>query len=126
MYQTVTLSVEKDVIRVAVFKGKKITSWGTAPLSWAPGELEAANHPDPENEKPPLHGLLEELGIRTGGRLRGLLDQAGIRRGRVVMDFSLYPTFPIWLKSFLSNSSMVFHHCLIMGPFCVFPAIITP
>ena len=92
MYRTVTLSVEKDVIRVAVFKGKKITSWGTAPLNWTPGELEAANHPDPENEKPPLHGLLEELGIRTGGRLRRLLDQAGIRRGRVVMDFSLYTT----------------------------------
>ena len=92
MYRTVTLSVEKDVIRVAVFKGKKITSWGTAPLSWTPGELEAANHPEPENEKPPLHGLLEELGIRTGGRLRGLLDQAGVRRGRVVMDFSLYTT----------------------------------
>ena len=92
MYRTITLSVEKDVIRVAVFKGKKIISWGTAPLSWAPGELEAANHPEPENEKPPLHGLLEELGIRTGGRLRGLLDQAGFRRGRVVMDFSLYTT----------------------------------
>lgn len=92
MYRTVTLSVEKDLIRVAVFKGDKITAWGTAPLSWAPGELEAANHPEPENEKPPLHALLEELGIRTGGRLRGLLDQAGIRRGRVVMDFSLYTT----------------------------------
>jgi len=92
MYRTVTLSVEKDVIRVAVFKGKKITSWGTAPLSWTPGELAAANHPEPENEKPPLHGLLDELGIRTGGRLRGLLDQAGVRRGRVVMDFSLYTT----------------------------------
>ena len=92
MYRTVTLSVEKDVIRVAVFKGKKITSRGTAPLNLTPGELEAANHPEPENEKPPLHGLLDELGIRTGGRLRGLLDQAGVRRGRVVMDFSLYTT----------------------------------
>ena len=92
MYRTVTLSVEKDVIRVAVFKGRNITSWGTVPLSWAPGELEAANHPEPKKEKPPLHGLLDELGIRTGGRLRGLLDQAGVRRGRVVMDFSLYTT----------------------------------
>ena len=92
MYRTVTLSVEKDVIRVAVFQGNKVTHWGTAPLNWTPGELEAANHPDPQNDKPPLHGLLEELGIRTGGRLRGLLDQAGIRRGRVVMDFSLYTT----------------------------------
>ena len=87
-----TLSVEKDVIRVAVFKGKNITSWGTAPLSWALGELEAANHPEPEKEKPPLHGLLQEMGIRTGGRLWGLLDQAGLRRGRVVMDFNLYTT----------------------------------
>ena len=92
LYRTITLSVEKDVIRVVVFKGKEITSWGTAPLSWTTGELEAANHPEPEKEKPPLHGLLDELGIRTGGRLRGLLDQAGVRRGRVVMDFSLYTT----------------------------------
>ena len=92
MYRTVTLSVEKDVVRVVVFKGRKITSWGTAPLSWAPGELEAASHPEPEKEKPPLHGLLNDLGIRTGGRRRGLLNQAGIRRGRVVMDFSLYTT----------------------------------
>ena len=92
MYRTITLSVEKDVIRVAVFKGKNITSWGTAPLSWALGELEAANHPEPEKEKPPLHGLLQEMGIRTGGRLWGLLDQAGLRRGRVVMDFNLYTT----------------------------------
>ena len=92
MYRTVTLSVEKDLIRVAVFKGNKIISWGTTPLNWTPGELEAANHPEPEKEKPPLHGLMDELGIRTGGRLRGLLDQAGIRRGRVVMDFSLYTT----------------------------------
>ena len=92
MYRTVTLSVEKDVVRVVVFRGKKITSWGTAPLSWAPGELEAAGHPEPEIEKPPLHGLLEDLGVRTGGSRRGLLNQAGIRRGRVVMDFSLYTT----------------------------------
>ena len=36
------------------------------------------------------------------------------------------PTFPIWLKSFLSNSSMVFQPLSNYGPFCVFPAIITP
>ena len=36
------------------------------------------------------------------------------------------PTFPIWLKSFLSNSSMVFQPSSNYGPFCVFPAIITP
>ena len=38
----------------------------------------------------------------------------------------LKPTFPIWLKSFLSNSSMVFQPLSNYGPFCVFPAIITP
>ena len=108
MYRTVTLSVEKDVIRVAVFKGRNITSWGTVPLSWAPGELEAANHPEPKKEKPPLHGLLDELGIRTGGRLRGLLDQAGVRRGRVVMDFSLYTTLMRHLQVRLVRDSGLF------------------
>ena len=36
------------------------------------------------------------------------------------------PTFPIWLKSFLSNSSMVFQPLSNYGPYCVFSAIITP
>ena len=62
MYRTVSLSVEKDVIRVAVFKGRNITSWGTVPLSWAPGELEAANHPEPKPESTD--------GRRVGGLLK--------------------------------------------------------
>ena len=39
---------------------------------------------------------------------------------------TLKPTFPIWLKSFLSNSSMAFQPLSNYGPSCVFPAIITP
>ena len=39
---------------------------------------------------------------------------------------SIEPTFPIWLKSFLSNSSMAFQPLSNYGPSCVFPAIITP
>ena len=36
------------------------------------------------------------------------------------------PTFPIWLKSFLSNSSMVFQPSSNYRSFGVVPAIITP
>ena len=35
---------------------------------------------------------------------------------------SLYPTFPIWLKSFLSNSSMVFQPLSHYGPFLRVPS----
>ena len=38
----------------------------------------------------------------------------------------IQPTFPIWLKSFLSNSSMVFQALSNYGPFGVVLAIITP
>ena len=38
----------------------------------------------------------------------------------------IQPTFPIWLKAFSVIRRWSFNHCLIMGPFCVFPAIITP
>ena len=45
-------------------------------------------------------------------------DEARLEKGK--------PTFPIWLKSFLSNSSMAFQPLSNYGPSCVFPAIITP
>lgn len=98
-YRTVTLSVEKDVARVVVFKGRKITAWGSAPL-----EAATPAGDDPENlgafsqPSPPLSNLLDQLGIRHGGRWRDLLDQLGMRSGRVVMDFTLYTTLMRFLQ----------------------------
>ena len=37
-------------------------------------------------------------------------------------SIALYPTFPIWLKSFLSNSSMVFQPLSNYGPFLRVPS----
>ena len=40
----------------------------------------------------------------------------------VVPEISSKPTFPIWLKSFLSNSSMVFQPLSNYGPFLRVPS----
>ena len=81
-HRTVTLSVEKDIARVVVFKGRKITAWGSTRLEAVvqPGE-------DPENLVPgtqpssPLSNLLDQLGIRYGGRWRESLDQLNQSQG---------------------------------------------
>jgi hypothetical protein len=89
----VTVSLEKDVVRVVTFKGKRVTGWKTTDIS------QRQQAPEPEDgtavEYPsvsPLQSTLDDLGIKYGGRLWKTLDKMGFRRGRVVMDLSLYTT----------------------------------
>lgn len=93
----VTLSTEKDVFRVVVFKGRKVVAWGSADPSSQSGPL--GNPPDDdslENQeeitKSPLESLLTELEIGCATHVWSLLDKVGIRRCRTVMDLSLYTT----------------------------------
>jgi hypothetical protein len=95
--QTVTLSIERDVIRVVVFKGKAVVAWGLA--AQEEGASSAELETPPPDEKPDevssashLQELLSGLGTQSGGRLWELLNKIGIRQGRVVMDLSLYTT----------------------------------
>ncbi|HEU0020448.1 MAG TPA: hypothetical protein VFR55_02060 [Dehalococcoidia bacterium] len=99
----VTLSTEKDALRVVVFQGRKVVAWGSADPTYLPETI--VDLPDggpPEIEKAtaqsPLQSVLTELGIGQGGRLWSLLDQIGIRRGRTVMDLSLYTTLTRQLR----------------------------
>lgn len=91
--RTVTVSLEKDAVQVVIFRGKRITKWGTASLSGEPGSTDpedpSRGQDDPESR---LQNVLNELGIRRRGKLGKLLDKIGVRRGRVVMDLSLYTT----------------------------------
>ena len=67
--QQVTVSVDKDVVRVVVFKGREVLAWGTVQLDQiATAEGEAA----------------QEGGVAES--LRALLRNLGIRRGRMVTD----------------------------------------
>jgi hypothetical protein len=91
--KVVTVSLEKDVVRVVTFKGKRVTGWKTTDIS------QRQQAPEPEDgtavEYPsvsPLQSILDDLGIKYGGRLWKTLDKMGFRRGRVVMDLSLYTT----------------------------------
>jgi hypothetical protein len=91
--KVVTVSLEKDVVRVVTFKGKRVTGWKTTDIS------QRQQAPEPEDgtavEYPsvsPLQSTLDDLGIKYGGRLWKALDKMGFRRGRVVMDLSLYTT----------------------------------
>lgn len=96
--QTVTLSIERDVIRVVVFKGKTVVAWGLAALEEGTSPAEHTGTPPSDEESAEmshashLAGLLSGLGIQSGGRLWNLLNQIGIRQGKVVMDLSLYTT----------------------------------
>lgn len=96
----VTLSTEKDALRVVVFRGRKVVAWGSAdpssqtvPLETSPDE----NSPEiqkiqEEIAKSPLQSLLADLSIGRTKHVWSLLDKVGIRRGRTVMDLSLYTT----------------------------------
>ena len=66
---------------------------------------------------------------RTVDRIAGVARGLGgwvVNSDRSSRHSGTIPTFPIWLKSFLSNSSMVFQPSSNYGPFGVVPAIITP
>ena len=59
MYRTVTLSVEKDVIRVAVFKGRKTLPLGAPyPSAGLLGSWRLPTIPSP-NPNPPMDGVWE-------------------------------------------------------------------
>ena len=91
--RTVTINMEKEVIRVVVFKGKNVVAWRTTDLSQehSPGNSEEPS-PGEDDSASRLQSALDELGIKYGGRFWKLVDKVGIRRGRVVMDLSLYTT----------------------------------
>jgi hypothetical protein len=89
----VTVSLEKDVIRVVTFKGKRVTGWKTTDISQrrqSAGLEDGTTIEGPSAS--PLQSTLDELGVKYGGRLWKTLDKVGFRRGRVVMDLSLYTT----------------------------------
>ena len=80
-------------------------------------------------ELPPEIGKLTNLGYLQLGhsqmfqrhnQLTRLPPEIGNMAGLTWM--SLYPTFPIWLKSFLSNSSMVLQPLANYGPFLRAPS----
>jgi hypothetical protein len=98
---TVTLSTEKDALRVVVFQGNNVVAWGSADPSYLPeaswpspvgDSLEQPPEKAQQIPQSPLESILSDLGIRRAGRLWSLLDRIGIRRGRAVMDLSLYTT----------------------------------
>jgi hypothetical protein len=86
--------MERDVIRLVVFKGRKVVAWRTTevPQETSPTDLEGPSNGNEGRDLSTLRSVLSDLGIKSSGRLRGLLDKVGIRRGRVVMDLSLYTT----------------------------------
>ena len=59
--------------------------------------------------------------LAFGGDRKALRLWADIKSGRAKPERD-YPTFPIWLKSFLSNSSMVFQPLSNYGPFLRVPS----
>lgn len=97
----VTLSTEKDALRVVVFQGNNVVAWGSADPSYqpeAPGRSPVGDSPEQAPDQPhqiprsPLESILSDLELKQSGRLWSLLDRIGIRRGRAVMDLSLYTT----------------------------------
>jgi len=96
----VTLATEKDSFRVVVFKGAKVTAWGSASFSstfFPSGE--AQKHPESdyltsaeEVTETPLQVLLNDLSISKSNSVWRWLGKVGIRRSRVLMDLSLYTT----------------------------------
>ena len=81
---TITVSIESDVIRVAVFRRRKVVAWG-----WV------ARQEQPSGEGHDSADLEEA----DSSRLRALLKQLRVRRGRAVITLPLYQTmirrFPI-------------------------------
>ena len=81
---TITVSIESDVIRVAVFRRRKVVAWG-----WV------ARQEQPSGEGHDSADLEEA----DSSRLRALLKQLRVRRGRAVIALPLYQTmirrFPI-------------------------------
>jgi hypothetical protein len=91
--KVVTVSLEKDVIRVVTFKGKRVTGWKTTDISQRHQSADSEDGATIQGSSASrLQGTLDELGIEYGGRLWKTLDKVGFRRGRVVMDLSLYTT----------------------------------
>ena len=70
----VTLSVDKDVIRVVVFRGQEVLAWGTT-------QMESTSPDNPDNP-------LGDLG--QGERLQTLMKQLGGCRGRAVTDLPIH------------------------------------
>ena len=94
--KTVTISTEKDVIRVVVFQGRKVLAWSSAcPTAFPKPDRELEPEGNDQDEATPpncLRDILDGIGIQRRTRFWDLLDKVGIRRGRVVMDLSLYTT----------------------------------
>ena len=66
--------------------------------------------------------LPRHLDSGIGPLVFGIDETIERRRGKRISAKGIYPTFPIWLKSFLSNSSMVFQPLSIYGPFLRVPS----
>ncbi len=69
----VTVSLDHDVIRVVVFRGKQVVGWGTASADESPGD-------DGDDDLP---------GEKQASRVLALLEQLKVRGGRVVTDLPL-------------------------------------
>ncbi|MFQ5874792.1 MAG: PilN domain-containing protein, partial [Dehalococcoidia bacterium] len=69
----VTISADKNVIRVVVFRGREVLAWGTTQVQESLADQDEAA---PEDQGP-------------RERLQNLLKRLGVRRGRVVTDLPL-------------------------------------
>ncbi len=100
--RTVTISLEKEMVRVVVFKGDDIIAWKSAYIADEASSASVALPQEtalPEAERgtavqapSPLQHVLNQLGIRKSGRIGQILNKFGVRRGRLIMDLSLYIT----------------------------------
>ena len=72
----ITISLDKDVIRVVVFRGRKVLAWGTAQM----GDSDTDEEQD----------IVSREGEPTAERLSTLLRHLGVQRGRVVTDLPLH------------------------------------
>lgn len=76
----ITISLDKDVIRVVVFRGRKVLAWGTAQM----------RDSDTDEEKDREQDTVSREGESTAERLSTLLRHLGVQRGRVVTDLPLH------------------------------------
>ena len=76
----ITISLDKDVIRVVVFRGRKVLAWGTAQM----GDSDTDEEQDQEQD------IVSRESEPAAERLSALLRHLGVQRGRVVADLPLH------------------------------------
>ena len=85
---------------MVVFKGSKVTAWGSTAFSTASSPAaEAQSHSESEDSlsaeeviESSLQRLVNDLSVSSDNRVWRLLGKVGVRRSRVVMDLSLNTT----------------------------------